>query len=107
MKHPTKLRIGAYTYQVKMDPKLSEVANVLGTCLSDSLIILVDHNLPDELEAETLLHEALHAIWHQTSLAKKYNDEEEEYIVWQISPHIFRMLRENPRLVEWLTQAGR
>lgn len=104
-----RAKIGAFTYDVRYDPKLQAVGGVLGTCLSDSLIILIDQNLPDEVEAETILHEVMHASWAQTGLRKRFGEEDEEFIIWQLSPLIFGFLREpkNRSLVEWLLTAGR
>jgi hypothetical protein len=102
-----QLKLGAFTYKVVLDPKLKEIASNLGMCLTDSLTLVLDANMPDALEAEVLLHECLHALWAQTGLTKEYDNDQEEKAVFQLSPLIFGFLRDNPKVVAWITQAGR
>jgi hypothetical protein len=104
---PATVAISPFDYRVRYEVGLSDKAGVSGLCNTDTLTIFIDGELPDALEPEVVLHEALHAIWTQTGLDKKYSDEEEEEAVWQLAPRILALLRDNPRMVKWMIDGGR
>jgi hypothetical protein len=107
MKRPKTIRVGAFDYRVELEPTLAEKAGVLGLCVTDNITIYLDGNMPDPVEAETLLHEALHAMWTQTTLDKMYTDEQEEAIIHSLSPAIFLFLQENRDYLRWAMDGSR
>lgn len=54
-------------------------------------------------ERDTLLHEALHALFNLTGLDEKLSDEDAEDIILRLSPAILTLMRENPQFVSYLT----
>lgn len=99
------LKVAPYRYKVIQHKGLSAAAGVLGACANDELHILMDPDSPPMVYAETLFHETLHAIWNQTFLATKYSSQEEEDIIYTLTPRIVALLRDNPKLVEELMRA--
>ena len=104
MKRPKRLLISPHWYEVKTDPDLSTKGGVVGTCMTDTQVILIDDQLGSTTEIETVTHEGLHGAWHQTGLAKNYTDEQEEEVIWSLTPRIIAMLRDNPEYVMWLME---
>lgn len=51
---------------------------------------------------DTLLHECLHAVLHTQGHFNKYA--EEERYVRPLAPGIIKLLRDNPKLTQWLLQ---
>jgi hypothetical protein len=81
-----------------------EVAGVSGACDEIQTIILIDPSASLAVKQDTILHEPLHAIWGQTMLDKKYTDDEEEAVIWSLTPRIVALLRDNPDLVAYILQ---
>ena len=97
-----KVTVAPYEYEVRYDDNLSASASVLGLCMADSLIILLDPTSAPAIMHETLLHEVLHAAWTQTALDGIYTDEQEEQIIFTLTPRIVAFLKDNPHYVEGL-----
>jgi hypothetical protein len=101
-KRPTRLYIEPFTYSLEARPGWSEATGNMGNCLKDSQQLIIDPGLSDQAERDTVLHEALHALWSQTGLQKEYTEEQEEGIVWQLTPRLLGFLKDNPEFVKWL-----
>ena len=104
MTRPRRIRIAPHWYSVRPVKSLSQAAGILGACGSDDTEIIYDPAQAGSILRETLLHEALHAVFSQTELDRVYSDEEEERIVWSLAPRLLSLLRDNPRFVEWLKE---
>jgi len=104
VKLPKHLSIAPFSYTVREDKDACVSAGVLGYCLEDVEVILIDPLSSPGALRDTLLHESLHAIWGQTTLNKKYSDEEEEEALLALSPRILSLIRDNPKLVSFLTE---
>jgi hypothetical protein len=108
--YPSPIRIGSREYEVIEDEKLSEVAGVSGAAMVDTETILVDPGVGFGVARETLLHELLHCVFSASGLgagngeSKRFTTEQEEEIVWTMSPLVLSMLRDNPGLVTWLLE---
>jgi hypothetical protein len=102
-KRPDIITIAPFDYAVRDEPQLQERAGVVGLCNTDTLHLYLDGGLPYGVEAETLLHETLHAMWAQTNLQKRFTDKQQEAVVWALAPRLLSLLRDNPELVKWLT----
>lgn len=55
-------------------------------------------------ERDTLMHEAMHAIFNMTGLDSIFSDVDAEDYVSRLTPAILTLLRDNPGLVEYLTE---
>lgn len=103
---PTSVRIGAHNYEIRSDDETLLLLREAGSCgdsRPDRLLIRIDVDLPRTSCAETVLHEILHCIWHQTSL--RVDDdaaEAEEKVVSALTPVLFNVLRSNPHIVKYL-----
>lgn len=109
MKIPAEIRLGSHLYSVRCDTdtaRLLRDEDAKGDSRPDHLIIRVDPDRPHTSLAETLLHEALHCVWHQTSLSVDHS-EAEEVAVTALAPLILQLLRVNPDLVAFLTGDGK
>jgi len=98
----SKVRIAPYDYEVQYDDNLSAAAAVLGVCMADTLTILIDPTSARQVMWETLLHEVLHGVWTQTPLDSIYTGEQEEQIIYCMTPRIVALLQDNPELVKLL-----
>lgn len=104
-KTPTTLKIG---YQ---DVSVIETCFEKDTAMTDSdgyyssskaSISIKEHSTPRE-KINTLLHESLHAIFHNYGMREVITDKDrEEYIVNTIGNGITQLLVSNPDLVEWI-----
>lgn len=104
-KVPTELHLGPHAYEVRSDSdtaRLLRDENAKGDSRPDWHLIRLDLDHPHTANAETLLHEALHCVWHQTPLTVEH-DGAEEQVVTAMAPLILELLRSNPDLVAFLT----
>ena len=102
---PETIRIGPHTYEIRHDPETAKrvrAAGHAGNSEASQLLIQLDVDLPHTQLADTLLHEALHCMWNQTSLPAGLSAEEEA-VVLALSPLLLGVLRDNPELVAYLT----
>ena len=101
---PKKVRIGHATYEVacnrEMDQSLVE-DGLAGKSNGNLLKIAVRSNFPPATQAETLLHEILHQCLFVTGL--ELDTQDEEKVIRPLSMALFGVLRNNPRLVTYLT----
>ncbi len=98
------IRVGAHTYQLLSDAaaKIILLGRLnRGETDSVALTIRVDPDMPSSAYAETLLHETLHAVWHQAGLQRLEVDEED--LITALAPTLLAVLRDNPALVATLT----
>jgi hypothetical protein len=101
---PEKIMISPHIITIRKDAKLAEVAQVTGAAMEDTQEIILDKQLGPSIERETLLHEAMHHIWHQTPLDRTYEDQQEEEIIWTLAPRILSLILDNPEFVTWLQE---
>ena len=105
MTRPKVLRIGAFKFKVRWDKGIDQFA-AAGATNQDMTTILISPTNTRQTRQETLVHEALHAMWKQTPLRVTHPDEEAdspgEKIIQTISPLIYAFIRDNPEVIEWL-----
>lgn len=107
MSKPTEVYVAPFWYEVYYDENLRVSAGVLGACNTDQQKILMDPTQGGEVFWETLLHEMLHAAWTQTALDKTYTGEQEEEIIFTMSPRLVAILKDNPVVVRGITRKRR
>lgn len=66
--------------------------------------ITLDKGLAFERARETFLHENLHAILSISGLNEVIPMEAEEHVVGVLAPVMLAWMRDNPRVVNWLTE---
>ena len=104
LKPPKKVRVGPFVYEITPIKEMGATDQAGGVDLSGQAIIY-DPGLHSMQERDTILHELLHCIIFQTPLRKTITDqEEEERLVWTLSPRILALLRDNPQFVKYLTE---
>lgn len=102
---PKRLRLGWLHYRVVVDRATLRDHEANAVALTESATIVVDDERPHVIIAEHLLHEALHGLIHvhKSDLDRGPRDETEERYVAALAPGILGMLRDNPKLVAFLT----
>jgi Zn-dependent peptidase ImmA (M78 family) len=99
------IRIGYRTYQIKAWTDLELVTTEsYGQCDKQRGIIYVCTHLDDVVIADTLLHEVLHAVWHEYGLQ---DDDREERIVHTLASGLIQVMRDNPQVIRYLLKLTR
>ena len=109
MRLPYSVNIRGRNYRIrKMAKTVAAKEDINGLCVFDLKHILVDTTHPDEA-AHTLLHEILHAVIHEYEIkvAPEDSDEDEEEEIEEVLVKAFenalmQVLRDNPKVVEYL-----
>jgi hypothetical protein len=96
---PQKISIGQVDYTVHLFPDTHY--NTYGVCLTDHQRIYLSVNQGWQQAGNTLLHEVMHAIWHQSGL-NCIDTPTEENIVNIGATWIQMVLAENPDLTEFI-----
>lgn len=65
-------------------------------------LIQIDYTIAPEQQADTLIHEILHAIWASRSMPSRVS---EEQAVTKLASGLATVLRDNPFLSLWLGEA--
>lgn len=112
---PAAVTVGPFRYEVSCDQAAIDRAgqeagaNLLGQHSPRAGTIALAPDLSGDAEAETLLHEVLHALFDATGVGGGDGDETlldrdaEERLIRQCSPMLLDLLRRNPDLVAYLT----
>jgi hypothetical protein len=98
MKLPAAVRIGIHKYKIVKAPienhgELDDVSLELR---------LTEHFASDAQEAETVLHETLHALWNQSALQ---DGDDEERIIYAFSLKLADTMRQNKTLFRAILKA--
>lgn len=99
---PKKVKIDHLTYDIVLDPSLTDFEHY-GICnLAEQSIRLLSTMNKDRLK-ETLIHELLHAVYYSRGM-KQITGEAltEEYIVDQLGIGLTMLLKVNPQLRKYL-----
>lgn len=110
VKIPRRIIVGPFVYKVSDDPVdlvircREESTDLLGHNSQRELIITIDPAQAPGQRRDSLLHETLHAVTQLTGLASEWGQETEEAIVNRLSPVVLSVLRDNPRLLRYLTE---
>ena len=76
-RRPTSLRILGRDWKIdyKSNILLVDGIEALGTCDVDNMHIIIKDGQPLNVERDTILHEALHALWHVFDLGASSKEE--------------------------------
>ncbi len=100
---PKSVQVGPHVYTITYEKGLvSATDGSSGATGADTQSILVDDQLGSTVERETVLHEVLHAVWTQTLLDLTLDDNQEEQVIWSLSPRLLDVIRSNRSLIYWL-----
>ena len=109
MRPPKRIKVGPFTFDTVEDDAALNVLGGSGAMNYDLQVIVYGTGSASEQLKDTVLHETLHAIIRQTRLYES-NDEWvklEEGLVQAMTPILLGVLRENPRLVTFLTESAK
>lgn len=107
--HPTKLKVGPFTYlvtssQAAIDAACrTEGADLFGHTDFATLRIAIAPDTHPARQQETLLHEVLHTLTRQAGIVNELSATDEERLVTRLAPILLDTLRRNPTLVAYLT----
>jgi len=103
MNLPKLIKIGPYDFTVELVPDLRDESGELhGQCCRDINVIRINSTTTNEqLRAETLWHEILHAIWGVFHLKTRAG---EEKAVSTLATGTVMVLRDNPNLRKYLNE---
>lgn len=105
---PKHIQVGPHRYRVVRDSatmdRLSreQRCDLLGHCDRRHLTIYIDPDQAEDMAADTLLHETLHAATAAAGLADEWDTEREEAAVNRLTPVLLDVLRSNPKLLRAL-----
>lgn len=107
---PTKMTVGIHDYEIVIDKdalisaghKVDYKDALCGLTTSTGCRILVDHEMSHSQIQETILHEALHAMYDLSGATFDLEDNTEERLVRALAPVLLRFLRDNPKLLQAL-----
>ncbi len=93
-----KMKVAPFTYTVEEVRGLPDAGN----CTGDFSTILLAAEQTEDKKTDTLLHEALHALFGQGlgEQLKEYDKTLEETLCGFLAPRLLGLLRDNPWLVE-------
>lgn len=98
---PRTIRVGPMTYKVTYDPLLQDA---VGETKAEKLTIKLRPGQAPDYEADTLLHEVLHAV--MTHAPIDLTTEQEEHVCLAIAPVLLDTLRRNPKFTDYLLGRG-
>ena len=106
---PDQVQVGPHRYTIQFDDTALNIESVregedlVGHCDRRALRILVRTGMAHDQEADTLLHETLHALCEVIGFDSELGEMEEETFVRRLTPILLDTLRRNPALVAYLT----
>ena len=97
IKEVKQLKIAALHYTVERRPipiTESEFSNVIGKFCHESCKLLIANILADEVEALTIMHEAMHAFFHHANI------HQDETNVEVMGNYMLNFIRDNPDFIK-------
>lgn len=105
MKHhklrPSQIRVLGRDYQVIFDYESPLGLESLGTCNNQLMLIAIKEGQHPVEEADTLIHEILHAVWYTMSISMGGAGEEE--VVRRMASGLTAVMLDNPQLLKYLS----
>ena len=101
---PKTVRVGCVNYSFTFYPcKDSRQYESFGETESDDAVITLRKSMTTEQALNTVIHEILHAVWHDHAMSQK-KDLEEEYVVTSLANGLSSVIATNPKLAGWLKE---
>jgi len=105
MKLPKKIRIMPLDYEILlMDEEEKRQGKYLGQCKNNEAKITIDERYNSQVQANTLLHEVLHAVSHHMGKFDLTNEQEEK-VVEGMATGLCVVMRDNPKLFPLIQKA--
>jgi hypothetical protein len=101
-KKPTSYTIDGEKKTIEWDVSLGRVGRFSLGGDERSGNLRISWGLTRRAERATLLHEMIHAAWKAAGLNRLYSDTTEETVICSIDGWILTILRDNPKLREFL-----
>ena len=101
-KPPKKIRVGYKTYKVERIESFG-TSGQLGKCNPHTSTIQYKETESPVENANTVLHETLHAIFYVYGM--KEHDLMEEYVVNTLTNGLINVLQENPKLLTFIEES--
>lgn len=103
MRMPRSLKVGPHRYKIVLDHHgLLDVGDPsAGGCNKDHHVIGLSPRMAPSTQADTILHEAVHALLATVKL----EDETEEAVALALGPGLLSLFRDNPALYPFLMAA--
>ena len=101
---PTHVQVGAFLYSLAVNQAAINEINPTAfgrTRNKEQSIVLSEGQGPDQ-QADTVLHETLHACFMVAGMSERMTDTLAEETIRTLSPLLLDVLRRNPELVAYL-----
>lgn len=102
MTPPKTIRVGPYTFTIKVFPEIIETGAYGDTHVSKTAI-RYSPELSPAMERATILHEVLHATAHSVGIDDTV-ELNQETLIQRIDGALLAVLRDNPDLLTYLTE---
>lgn len=107
-KIPKTVKVGSSVITIKLIPyRTATHSNIFGQYIAEDEIIELDDGLTENFVRRTLLHEIMHAIWHDQCMSNVNdisNNNREEFIVDNMSKGLRAVFVNNPDVAKFLIQ---
>jgi hypothetical protein len=100
VKRPTRIQVGPYLVRVVWDADLLD-SDAGGHFEGSKLRIIVNPDTEADVQRSVLLHELLHAC---VFCGAEESIKDEESAVSVLTTPLFQVLRDNPKVVAWLSE---
>lgn len=108
---PESIQVGPHRYTVEATgaaitkARAREGPTVVGHHDANALVLTVDPDLPHSQQADTVLHEVMHAVLYSVDVDRVLVNHEaglDEHLICAVTPILLDTLRRNPDLVAFL-----
>lgn len=103
---PKVFKVSAFDYKVTVVDKIvddEDGTESWGQIVYEDYEITVQKDQPSaSIAVDTLLHELIHAVWHNTDLRGEVGAKLEERIVRNLSSGLIALFRDNPQFLKWM-----
>lgn len=102
MKRPTKIDIFNCRWEIRWVDQASDTATeAWGMCIYDQQVILMSTRMKPNFEADTFLHEVLHAVCKAMGMGERFSEED---AAKKLSSGLCLVWKQNPEVFKWWTQ---
>ena len=98
VKPPHKIKVGLHVYRVRVNASGGMTGSDSGVTDHHGCVVHLDTTQALSMRQDTLLHETLHAVL----LPYNMDSEAEEKLIRFLAPALLTVLRENPKLTQYL-----